>query len=162
MKRAFVIATGLGLLVTPAAGDPPSPCDRCKPATAAWDWKANGYAVGPDANAALETAKGEAIASGCKTSAKYLVNRKLKCKFGCRAGELADACEPSEEPKCTKGRYQDDRSMWMFVCRKYRSGKPDAPQCDDATAQLSPGYGMCDVHVRATKTLDCAAPDCGD
>jgi hypothetical protein len=161
MNVPTLLALGVSLLLLAdsrlddgAAAD----CDKCKPAGATWDWKANGYSLGGDTDAAVEAAKNGAIASGCKTSARYLDARKLKCKSGCSSGDLSDSCDASKPPKCTKGSYADDKGMWMFVCRK--SVDKAGPKCDDELAKTQPAYGMCDVHVRAEKSLACSAPGC--
>ncbi len=156
----MLAAVGVAAFVSSADGQPTPPCDRCKPADASWDWKANGYAVGDDGDSALAAAKQGAIDSGCATSQTYLAATKLKCKAGCDAGEESTQCAPSKEPKCMQGSYDSDKGMWTFVCRKFYANKPDAPACDEAEAKRHPGYGMCDVHVRMVRSLACSAPDC--
>ncbi len=153
-----VVAMGLALAPAASQGQPSDPCTRCKPAQAEWSWKANGYAVAGSADDALGAAKQAAIDSACRQSAPYLEPQKLRCRFGCSTGETSSSCAPSKEPACQKGTYSDNRSKWMFVCRKYH--QEDRLPCDEAEAQTNPGYGMCDVSVKAIKSLACSHPDC--
>lgn len=161
----LVVSTILGglclttaLIPSPAQGGPD--CDSCKPAKAHWDWKANGYELGGDANGAEAAATEAGTKSACDKAEPYVAKSPLKCKTGCEPGEVTERCEPREEPKCRKGTYESDAGMWKFVCRKTRQGKKDAPPCDEARAEASPGWAMCDVKVRAVRERACAAPGC--
>ena len=153
---------GLALLPVPPHADALTgeDCDACKPVLAHWDWKANGYELGPDADAAEAAATEAGRVTACDKSAPFLANRKLTCKPGCDVGELTERCQPREEPKCTSGTAENDAGMWMFVCRKTRQGKKGAPPCDDDLRKKQPGWGMCDVKVRAEKSRACRAPGC--
>ncbi len=158
---AAVLVPALALTTHPVQGQPGDPCDRCKPKTAHWQWKANGYAVGATAEAAEASAKRAAIDSACEQSKKYLAPRKLTCRPGCTPGEVTQSCRESKAPQCLKGTYSDNRGMWQFVCRKMH-GKQALSQCGEDAAKEQPGYGMCDASVTASKTRPCAPPDCTD
>lgn len=162
MKRPTLKSATIGLfaivtMTANAAGKPKPPCERCEPKEAAWDWKANGYALGSD----LDDAKANALADGkrraCERSADYLAPRKLKCRYSCNAGEISNICEPSHTPRCSAGTYEGDNGMWMFVCRKALGRAGD---CSVEGATKSPSWGTCDVNVRAIKRLDCRHPEC--
>jgi hypothetical protein len=76
----FAAAMFSSLLIVAAIPSAPldDACNKCQPAAAAWDWKANGYALGADAASAQDGAKQDSIASGCKTAAKYIEGRWLR------------------------------------------------------------------------------------
>lgn len=135
-------------------------CDACKPSVAHWDWKANGYQLGADAASAKAAATEAGRTTACEKSAPFLAGNAVKCKPGCEAGDVSESCEPREEPKCTSGTHESDAGMWMFVCRKTRQGDEDAPPCDAELQKRLPGWGMCDVKVRAEKSRACTAPGC--
>jgi hypothetical protein len=118
----FAAAMFSSLLIVAAIPSAPldDACNKCQPAAAAWDWKANGYALGADAASAQDGAKQDSIASGCKTAAKYIEGRRLSCKAGCDAGALEETCDASQAPSCQQGSYTSDKGMWTFVCRKVR------------------------------------------
>ena len=153
-----------GLALVPTASPPSAQagedCDACKPSVAHWDWKANGYRLGADADAAKAAATEAGREAACEKSAPFLAGNAVKCKPGCEAGDVSERCEAREEPKCTSGTHDGDAGMWMFVCRKTRQGQKDAPACDEALQQKLPGWGMCDEKVRAHKTRACVAPGC--
>jgi len=160
-----ILGATLGLALFPSSATTAAPvdgknCDACKPSKAHWDWKANGYQLGADAEAAETAARQAGTKTACDKSAPFLANNPVKCKPGCEPGEVSNRCEPRQEPKCTSGTYDSDHGMWMFVCRKTRQGKKDAPACDAARQKASPGWGMCDVKVRAVKERACTAPGC--
>jgi hypothetical protein len=146
------------LVPRPAQSGPD--CDSCKPAKAHWDWKANGYQLGDDADAAEAAATESGRKSACDKAEPYVAKNPVKCKAGCEPGEVTQKCEPREEPKCRKGTFDSDEGMWKFVCRKTRQGDKDAPSCDAARAKAAPGWSMCDVKVRAVKERACTAPGC--
>ena len=154
----IALTLGVALLPRPAHSGPD--CDSCQPSRATWDWKANGYQLGKDAAAAKAAALADGTKAACDKSAPFLANNPVKCKAGCEPGEVTDRCEPREEPKCTHGTHDSDKGMWMFICRKTRQGKKDTPACDEARAAAMPGWGMCDVKVRAVKERACTAPGC--
>ncbi|MCA9618893.1 MAG: hypothetical protein KC731_07725 [Myxococcales bacterium] len=142
--------------VPPAWGGPD--CDHCKPTVAIWDWKGNGYALGGDAEAAGKAALEDGRAYACDKAAPYLEKNPVKCKGGCTDGEVSQTCAVHGEPKCTQGTAESDDGMWLFICRKARQKNPDAPACDAETKKSHPGWGMCDVPVRAEKTRTCDCP----
>jgi hypothetical protein len=152
-------ALAIALLPAPAHGGPD--CNSCKPSSATWDWKANGYQLGSDAETAKKAALEAGTQSACDKAAPFLAKNPVKCKAGCDGGDVTQTCKPREEPKCTHGTYDSDKGMWTFICRKTRQGHKDAPACDEARATAMPGWGMCDVKVRSLKERDCAAPGCG-
>jgi len=149
------------LIAPPVQGKPAAGCDRCKPRTAHWQWKANGYAVGATAAEAEQTAQQAARDSACEQSKKYLAPRKLTCRPGCTPGAVTERCTERKPPECLTGTHAENRGMWQFVCRKMH-GKEAVQQCTDAAASEQPGYGMCDVSVTATKQRACTAPDCSE
>lgn len=153
---------GLALVpVTPSASPlTGEDCEACKPAVAHWDWKANGYHLGVDAEAAEAAATEAGRESACDKTKPYLAGNQVACKPGCEAGDLVESCKARKEPKCTSGTHESDAGMWMFVCRKTRQNDEDAPACDEALQKKLPGWGMCDVNVRAEKRRACHAPGC--
>ena len=155
---ASPLVAALALAPRSSTGQPADPCTRCQPAEAEWGWKANGYAVAATPEEARTLAQTRATDSACKQSEKYLAPQKLRCKHGCDPGEVSQSCAPSKEPACTHGTHADKRDMWTFVCRKFH--QDDGIACDDAEAQKSPGFSMCDVSTKAVKSLACAHPDC--
>lgn len=167
MKRPVASVTLLTTVLFVAAastsnGQGSDPCKRCKDKTAQWDWKANGYALGASADEALDLAKTRATDSACEKSASYLDAQKLKCSATCKAGETENTCAPSKEPGCNTGTYDKNKGMWTFVCRKHYEGVENKPSCDKDEAKRNPGYTMCDVSVRAVRTLSCTHPDCSE
>lgn len=157
---ACTLALGavVALAAVPAGGQD-DPCARCKDTVAAWDWKANGYALGEDAEAALASARDGATESACKTAYGYL-KADLKCRGACHAdpaGATQD-CEPAKEPLCQQGSHEKNPGMWTFVCRKTRE---KGETCDAERAKTHPNYAMCDVSVKAQKRLSCRHPECG-
>ncbi len=145
-----------------SSGQGPDPCSRCNDAKGEWSWKANGYALAATSEQARVLALRRATESACDKSATYLDAQKLKCKGGCTAGELKNTCEPSKKPGCNTGTYADNKGMWTFVCRKHHQGDKNKPSCDAQEADKTPGYTMCDVSVKATRTLACAHPECAE
>ncbi len=143
-----------------SSGEDAEPCNRCKNAKGEWSWKANGYALAATADGALTLAKSRATDGACKKSATYLDAQKLKCKGNCTAGELQNECKPSKTPGCNSGTYEENKGMWTFICRKHYEGAESKPSCDKEEAKKNPGYTMCDVSVKAIRTLVCTHPDC--
>ncbi|MBW2454672.1 MAG: hypothetical protein JRI68_09180 [Deltaproteobacteria bacterium] len=159
LLAATLLVPAFALTAHPVQGKPDGGCARCKPRTAYWQWKANGYAVGLSAEAAEKKATEAAIDSACEQSKKYLAPRKLTCRPGCTPGEITESCGERKPPECLTGTHAENRGMWQFVCRKMH-GKEALQKCTDAAAKEQPGYGMCDVKVTATKQRACTAPDC--
>jgi hypothetical protein len=159
LPAGVVLITALTLTADSVQGQLGDPCERCKPKTAHWQWKANGYAVGASPASAETSAKQAALQSACEQSKKYLAPRKLTCRPGCTPGEISESCSPSKPPECLTGTYADNRGMWQFVCRKMH-GKQALSHCGDDAAKEQPGYGMCDTSVTAQKTRSCAPPGC--
>ena len=145
-----------------SSGQAADPCTRCKDKSASWDWKANGYALASTADEALALAEKRATDAACTKSGTYLDAQKLKCSGGCNEGEVSTACAPSKKPGCNTGTYDKNKGMWTFVCRKHYQDAEDKPGCDKKEAEKNPGYTMCDVSVRAVRTLPCTHPDCTD
>ena len=158
---ASVLAAALvGVAVQPVHGKPDDPCKQCKPSKAEWGWKANGYALGVDADAAKAAARQQAIDSACKASNKYLDPQKLPCRRGCNDGGVETSCEPTKKQGCSTGTYDDNKGMWMFVCRKEKQVTDSKVSCDTDEAAKRPGWSMCDVGVTAVKQRTCVHPDC--
>jgi len=154
-----VALAGMVALAAGPAGGQDDPCLRCKDSVAAWDWKANGYALGEDAEAALTGAREGATQSACDTAKGYL-RGSLACKGSCEADPAGptEGCEPAKEPLCQQGSYERNKGMWTFVCRKTRG---EGETCDAKRAEAHPNYAMCDVTVKAEKRLSCRHPACG-
>ncbi len=152
---AALLVPAFAVTAHPVQGKPKGDHARCKPRTAHWQWKANGYAVGSSAEAA---AKAAALGSACAQSKKYLAPRKLTCRPGCTPGEVTESCGERKPPDCLTGTHAENRGMWQFVCRKM-VGKEAPQKCTDEAAKEQPGYGMCDVKVTATRQRACTAPE---
>ena len=153
------MASGFGVVVLaslPAQGRD-DPCTRCAPAVAAWEWKANGYALGTAGDATEEAARGQATETAC-AKAEGLLEGTLKCRGACRPDPEGPTqrCAPGATPMCRRGSYEDDRGLWTFVCRKTKKGDG----CDAARAEAEPYFAMCDVKVKAEKELACRHPEC--
>lgn len=155
-----VVMVLFALGASSTSGQTAEPCDRCKPAKAEWSWKANGYATGATPEAALALAKQQATDSACKKSATYLDANKLSCKGSCEAGDIDNVCAPDKTPGCNSGTYEENKGMWTFVCRKQNESAQEKVSCDKEEAAKKPGYTMCDVSVKAVRTLACTHPDC--
>jgi len=160
MKLGVLALGAVVALATLPAGGQDDPCARCKETVVAWDWKANGYALGEDAEAALASARDGATKSACDTAFGYL-KRDLKCRGACQADPAGPSqdCKPAKEPLCQQGSYEKNPGLWTFVCRKTRQ---QGETCDEARAESHPSYAMCDVSVKAEKRLSCRHPQCGD
>ena len=161
MKRVFgvvlgFVAFGVALVPNESHAEGASGAERCKPKEAAWDWKANGYAVAATGEAARESALAGALELGCPNAYRYLDAMKLACPSGCTPGVRTRACKPKVEPGCEVARYEDHKDQWLFVCRKAK-GRAAAQECTPTAATAAPFYATCDVPIWATATLTCAA-----
>jgi hypothetical protein len=161
MRRGLlvIVLASLSLAgVSDVRGD--ADCAKCKARPAEWSWKANGYALAADAAAGMKLAKERATIDACDTAAKHLTGRKIACPAGCAEGAIEERCEPDKKPKCTSGTYDSDKGMWKFVCRKVHQHMRTEDPCTDEHAKTTPGFGMCDVNVKAHKSRVCGDPKC--
>jgi hypothetical protein len=164
MKRSLgILAPALAVVaLAGSTSGKDDPCAKCKPAKAEWTWKSNGYAIGPTKEDARALSEKSATDKACATSATYLDAQKLKCKGNCNAGTQVDECAPDKTPACDTGTYDDNAGQWTFVCRKQNEDRSDKVSCDKEEAKKNPGYTMCDVSVKAVRTLPCTHPDCAE
>ena len=156
-SRWWAPAVGASLLVAGLASvsDAKPPVkNRCTPTPAVWSWKANGYALHDDAAKAEALAKQRATDDACARSRKHLEGRKLKCPAACKQHGVEEACEVQKE-KCTKGTYEGQKGMWKFVCRKVHQKVKGEDPCTEQHAKSHPGFGMCDIGVKASKAPTC-------
>ena len=159
IKRAAWLLGALSAVAVVPQAEGEEVCDRCKPATVVWPWKANSYVLGTEDQATHEAcqALGEELA--CNKAFGYIDAKKLTCGFGCESvGEVRTTCARTKKPGCMHGSYEQSPSMWMFVCRKFK-GKEGVDSCNAEGAAAEPFWSMCEVFVKAEREQPCACAD---